>query len=183
VSSSMLGAMDTSFLVFYSIGLFVSGSLGDHQNPKMMLIISYSLVTVITTIISICGLANKMNIVFFSILFGINGLLQSVGWPCCNAVFANWFGKRGRGTIIGFWQSCGNFGNVTGALAASFLTSTVRLQWEYTYMFIGFACFIMAIINYFMLIVEPKEKGIVIHEIDEKTNLNEEMLRRYTNGG
>jgi hypothetical protein len=50
-------------------------------------------------------------------------------------------------------------------------------------MFIGFACFIMAIINYFMLIVEPKEKGIVIHEIDEKTNLNEEMLRRYTNGG
>ena len=52
----MLGAMDTSFLIFYSLGLYVSGSLGDHQNPKSMLIISYSLVTVVTTLIAICGI-------------------------------------------------------------------------------------------------------------------------------
>ena len=75
ISSSMLGAMDTAFLAFYSIGLFVSGYLGDHQNPKWMLIISYSLVTVITTIIAFCGINNWMNIFFMSFLFGINGLL------------------------------------------------------------------------------------------------------------
>jgi sugar phosphate permease len=52
----MLGAMDTSFLVFYSIGLFVNGSLGDHKNPKWMLIISLISVAGITALISICGM-------------------------------------------------------------------------------------------------------------------------------
>ena len=85
-------------------------------------------------------------------------------------MFANWFGKRGRGTIIGFWQSCSNFGNITGALAAGFLSTTVNLKWEYTYMLIGFACVGMSIINYFFMVVDPIEKGIVIHEIDEKMN-------------
>ena len=137
LSSSMLGTMDTSFLLFYSIGLFVSGSLGDHNNPKFMLIISYICVAGITLTIAICGLYNWTNIVFFAFLFSVNGIVQSVGWPCTNAIFANWFGKRGRGTIIGFWQSCGNFGNVAGALLTSFLTSSIKLEWEITYLVIG----------------------------------------------
>lgn len=95
-------------------------------------------------------------------------------------MFANWFGKRGRGTIIGFWQSCGNFGNVTGALITSFLTSTLLLDWEYAYMYVGFTCVGMAVVNFFMLVVHPEENGIVIHEIDDQTNKNEEMLRRHT---
>ena len=95
-------------------------------------------------------------------------------------MFANWFGKRGRGTIIGFWQSCGNFGNVTGALTTSFLTSTLLLEWEYAYMYVGFACVGMAVVNFFMLIVHPEEKDIVIYEIDDQTHKNEEMLRRHT---
>lgn len=176
----MLGAMDTSFLVLYSIGLFVSGQLGDHKNPKVMLIISFFCVATVTLVISICGIKNWTNVFFFAFLFSVNGLMQSVGWPCLNAIFANWFGKRGRGTIIGFWQSCGNFGNVAGALLTSFLTSTIRLEWEYTYLFIGQLCFLFAIINIFALIVHPEERGIQIEEFDDKMNQHEEMLRRHT---
>jgi sugar phosphate permease len=129
--------MDTSFLAFYSIGLFISGSVTDHFNSKLLLVISFILVTGVTTAIAICGQANWMNPFFFSFLFAVNGLCQSVGWPACNQIFANWFGKKGRGTIIGFWQSCGNFGNVAGALVTSFLTSTVGLKWEMTYLMLG----------------------------------------------
>ena len=117
--------MDTSFLAFYSLGLFVSGAMGDHFNPKTLLIISFILVSVIVAIIAICAASNWMNVYFFSVLFAINGLLQSFGWPCVNSIFANWFGKKGRGTLIGVWQSCGNFGNIIGALLTSFLTQTV----------------------------------------------------------
>lgn len=62
-------------------------------------------------------------------MFAFNGLIQSCGWPCCAAIFANWFGKRGRGITIGLWQSSANFGNVGGALLTSFLTATVGLGW------------------------------------------------------
>jgi sugar phosphate permease len=82
--------------------------------------------------------------------------------------------------IIGFWQSCGNFGNVAGALLTSFLTSTIVLEWEMTFLLIGQLCLILAIVNCFILVVHPEEKGIVIEEIDDKMNMHEEMLRRHT---
>ena len=172
--------MDTSFLALYSIGLFVSGYLGDHLNPKWLLVGSFIMVTIITSVIAICGMQNWMNIVFFSFLFAINGALQSVGWPCVNSIFANWFGKKGRGTIIGFWQSCGNFGNVAGALITSFFTSTLKMRWEETYLIIGLFCSGIAIVNTFLLVVHPEERGIIIEEIDERMSMNEDRLRRET---
>jgi OPA family glycerol-3-phosphate transporter-like MFS transporter 1/2 len=87
----MLDTMDNSFLFLYSTGLIESGQLGDHKNPKVMLIISFFYVADVTLVKVICC---------------INDLGQSVGWACLNAIVANWFGKRGRGKIIGFWQSC-----------------------------------------------------------------------------
>jgi sugar phosphate permease len=56
VTSSTLGAIDTSFLGFYSLGLFISGSLGDHFNPKLLLIIAYIGVAGLTAAIAVCGL-------------------------------------------------------------------------------------------------------------------------------
>jgi len=34
-------------------------------------------------------------------------------------------------------------------------------------MYIGFSCFGMAVVNIFLLIVHPEEKGIFIPEIDD----------------
>ena len=136
------------------------------------------MVTVLTTVISICGLYDWTNIVFFSFLFAVNGTVQSVGWPCVNSVFANWFGKKGRGTLIGVWQSCSNAGNVLGAIITSFLTSTVGFSWEITYMVVGFFCLVIALFNMWLLVVHPEEKGIVIEEIDRKMSIAEDQLRR-----
>lgn len=170
--------MDTSFLAFYSVGLFVSGSLGDHLNPKWLLVGSFMMVTVLTTVIGVCGLNDWMNIVFLSFLFAVNGAVQSVGWPCVNSVFANWFGKKGRGTLIGVWQSCSNAGNVIGAIITSFLTSTVGFSWEITYMVVGSFCLVIALVNAWLMVVHPEEKGIVIEEIDRRMSIAEDQLRR-----
>jgi len=67
--------MDTSFLALYSLGLFISGSLGDHLNPKTLLNAAFVMIAIITTIISLCGEANWMNPYFFSFLFAINGFV------------------------------------------------------------------------------------------------------------
>lgn len=32
---------------------------------------------------------------FYCVLWIVNGLLQSTGWPCVVAVMGNWFGKAG----------------------------------------------------------------------------------------
>ena len=69
---------------------------------------------------------------------------------------------------------------MAGALLTSFLTSSIGLQWEYTYLIIGQMCFVIALVNLLALVVHPEEKGIRILEIDDKMNQHEEMLRRHT---
>ncbi len=49
----------------------------------------------------------------------------------------------------------------------SFLTSTMLLKWEITYLLIGLLCLIIAIVNLFMLVVHPEEKNLHIDELDE----------------
>jgi sugar phosphate permease len=80
--------------------------------------------------------------------------------------------------LIGFWQSCANFGNVAGALLTSFFTSTIGMTWELTYLVMGFFCLGIAIINAFLLVVHPEERGIVIEEMDRRMSNVEEKLRR-----
>jgi sugar phosphate permease len=98
--------------------MFISGSLGDRYSPKWLLVIGY---TIITAICILIGMACEMNwgVVAICVLFAFNGLVQSIGWPSSFVVFSNWFGKKGRGTIVGLWSSSSNLGNVIG----SFLTS------------------------------------------------------------
>jgi len=55
ISSSTLGVVDTLFLLFYSIGLFISGQLGDHYSPKMLIVVSYFAVSVIMLFVSKCN--------------------------------------------------------------------------------------------------------------------------------
>lgn len=122
--------MDTTFLCFYSIGLFISGSLCDHYNPKYLLIGSFMIVSLVVTAIAVSAELGYINLFLFCLLFSINGFMQSFGWPACTAIFANWFGKRGRGAIVGLWCSSGNAGNVMGALLTSFLTSSLLYNWR-----------------------------------------------------
>lgn len=168
--------MDTSFLAMYSIGLFISGSMGDHYNPKWLLVISYIVVSAVICLISLSGMFSWSSIVLYCILFGINGFMQSFGWPACTVIFANWFGKRGRGAMIGLFCSNANTGNIGGAVLTSFLTSTLLLDWRLSFMIVGLLCAVMAVINGFFLIVHPQEKGILIEEYDEQLNETERLL-------
>jgi sugar phosphate permease len=75
MNSSALGAMDTIFLSMYSIGLFISGSMGDHYNPKSLIIYSYLGVSIVITLFT---LGREMGIhqhSYYYFLFGLNGLL------------------------------------------------------------------------------------------------------------
>lgn len=101
--------------------------------------------------------------------------MQSFGWPACTTIFSNWFGKRGRGAIVGLWCSSGNAGNIGGALLTSFFTSTLLFNWKIAFMFVSWFCIGIALINCFVITVHPHEKGIYIEEIDDKLNETERL--------
>ncbi|CAN2387223.1 Solute carrier family 37 [Pristimantis euphronides] len=153
-----LGLLDTIFLSSYAVGLFISGIIGDRLNMRYVLTFGMcsSAVTmfVFGTVTEWLHFYNK---VFYCLLWVINGLLQSTGWPCVVAVMGNWFGKSGRGVVFGLWSACASVGNILGA----FLASSV-LQYGYEYAFLVTACvqFAGGLVIFFGLVISPKELGL-----------------------
>ena len=73
MSTSTLGMMDTAFLAVYSVSLFISGSMGDHLNPKLLLIVPYIFVTGIVVSIALAAYNGVTSTFLFGFLFAING--------------------------------------------------------------------------------------------------------------
>jgi sugar phosphate permease len=110
------------------------------------------------------------------ILFALNGLVQSVGYPACFAIVSQWFSKATRGTVLGFWASCGSCGNVIGA----FITSTLLgkgYSWGYTFAIVGSISYGYTLINCFF-VKEPAQVGIEINDNEgfEKVVENQDQI-------
>ncbi|PAA65147.1 hypothetical protein BOX15_Mlig033880g1, partial [Macrostomum lignano] len=114
------GVLDTAFLLAYSVGLYLSGILGDRYDQRKLMAggMAGSAVTVF-----LFGYATELihlySVPVYVSLWLANGLLQSVGWPCCVAIIGKWFPERTHGFVFGIWSSCASVGNIIGnSLAA-----------------------------------------------------------------
>jgi OPA family glycerol-3-phosphate transporter-like MFS transporter 1/2 len=162
----------------YSLGLYISGSMGDHFDPKKLIIVFFVLVTVLTSFISLGGFKEITSIFYYMLFFALNGAVQSTGWPSCITIFTNWFGKKGRGLKFGMWSSCSSMGNIFGYLLTSFFTETLEMEWYSAYAMIGLFCTVTAIFNGFLCVVHPEEAGVNIEEIDHSIKESESFLLR-----
>ncbi|XP_063785014.1 sugar phosphate exchanger 3 [Pseudophryne corroboree] len=153
-----LGLLDTIFLFSYAVGLFISGIIGDRLNMRYVLTFGMcsSAVTmfVFGTVTEWLHFYNK---IFYCLMWVINGLLQSTGWPCVVAVMGNWFGKSGRGVIFGLWSACASVGNILGAFLAS---SVLKYGYEYAFLVTASVQFAGGLIIFFGLVTSPKELGL-----------------------
>ncbi|RHY73988.1 hypothetical protein DYB30_001913 [Aphanomyces astaci] len=84
--SNMYGLMDMVFLGFYAVGLYVSGMLGDRLDLRKFLAGGMVGVALVLVAFGMAGLANIHFFWFYLALWGINGAVQSVGWPANVAI-------------------------------------------------------------------------------------------------
>jgi len=176
ISLSKLGFIDTSFMIFYSAGLFITSYIGDTYNPKAILNVSLASVGLVIICISLMGYFYTVLTVVYSVLFSLNGLFQSAGWPMCIAIFSNWFGKRNRGFYLSFLNTSAGLGNICGAFFTSWSTQTMGLSWSMTYALVGGLCLLAFLFNQLFMISHPREKGIVVDELDEDQIKSENIL-------
>ncbi|KAM8974428.1 sugar phosphate exchanger 3 [Pelodytes ibericus] len=160
-----LGLLDTIFLFSYAVGLFISGIIGDRLN--MRLVLTFGMCSSAITMFVFGTLTEWLhfyNKAFYCVVWIINGLLQSTGWPCVVAVMGNWFGKSGRGFIFGLWSACASVGNILGAFLAS---SVLKYGYEYAFLVTASVQFAGGLIIFFGLVTSPKELGLSGAGVDE----------------
>jgi sugar phosphate permease len=123
LTNAQLGAIDTGYLVAYSIGQFTSGFLGDRIGGKRLVGIG-----LIATAALNMAFGAGQSFLFFLIPWVLNGFAQSTGWPGCAKTFSRWFARGERGTVMGIWLTCYQVGPLVATLLATWLM--VAYGWE-----------------------------------------------------
>ena len=116
VSERALGLIDTFYLAAYALGLFFSGYVGDRVGARRL--ISGGM-----AISALCCFAfGAMDAaLWFGVLFFINGLAQSTGWPGTTRAMAEWTTPQNRGTVMAFWATCYQVGSIVASDFAAYL--------------------------------------------------------------
>jgi len=120
LTESQLGMMGSALFIAYAVGKFFNGFLADRCNPRRFLALGLLISAAVNLML---GFTNVF--MFFIILWGINGWVQSMGAPPCIISLSRWFGNKERGTYYGLWSSSHNIGEsltfiVTAVVVSSF---------------------------------------------------------------
>ncbi|XP_032828386.1 sugar phosphate exchanger 3 [Petromyzon marinus] len=157
-ASLFLGALDTIFLFSYAVGLYISGYLGDRFNLRLVLTLGMCSSAIVVLVFgSVTEWLGFYSMPFYAVMWAVNGLLQSTGWPCVVAIMGNWFGKDSRGLVFGLWSACASVGNILGALLVS---GVLRFGYEYAFLVTACCLFASGIVVFFGLVSSPLEVGL-----------------------
>ena len=114
-----MGALlDTLFLFCYAIGLFLAGMVADRVDPRYALVAGQLLSGILASAFAAAGYANVRHILLFAALWGLQGLVQSIAFPCSIQVLSNWYPSGKRGTMLGLWGASSSLGNTVGGALA-----------------------------------------------------------------
>jgi len=113
-----LGQIGLAFSITYGIGKTLLGYFADGKNSKRiisaLLILAALCSMVIGIILSLKGRAMG----FLLLLWGLNGLFQSVGGPLSYATIAKWTPLTHRGRWMGGWNTSHNIGGAIAGIVA-----------------------------------------------------------------
>lgn len=155
LSAEKLGAIGSAFLMVYAFGKFINGFVADYCNVRRFLATGLLASSAVNLILGLVGYSNLPGFVImlsFAVLWGFNGLVQSMGAAPGVISLNRWFPRSNRGTfysifsaspyigeaiafvLLGFlakhvgWQSCfivsAVFGILGGVVALVFVTDT-----------------------------------------------------------
>jgi sugar phosphate permease len=127
ISKTVMGGVLTALFTTYAIGQFVNGQLGDKFGARKLISIGI-LVSAILNIIF--GFTNGI-ISGMILIWGLNGLFQSMGWSSSVKTIANWFPVRMRTRRAGFLGTSYQIGSALSFALAGFIVGLLGWRWAF----------------------------------------------------
>lgn len=118
-TNTQLGLVISISYWAYGIGKFVNGYFSDRSNARYFMTIGLIGSAVINYFM---GLGSSL--LFFGVLWTINGCFQSMAWPPIARLLTHWFAPKELGTKWGFWNCSHQIGG-----AMIFIFSGYVIQW------------------------------------------------------
>ncbi len=125
-SASTLGLIGAVYLIAYTIGQFLTAFLGEKVGQRILLLsgMAFSIGANL-----VFGFTNSTAV--FVVFMAINGLSQATGWSGTVGTMANWFHRRERGTVMGFWATNFQVGGVLANAAAAYALGVYGFRYSF----------------------------------------------------
>jgi len=165
VSPITLAAMDSGFMFTYAGGNFITGQLGDHFSPVVVISIGLlgSTLCLFGMVIGASTFIVRHSAIcptWFLTCQLLHGAFQATGGPVNTAVMGNWFGKENRGTIFGLWTCHQYVGDIAAAMFSALLL-WLKIDWRYCLIVPAVLNALWAVFNLMMVPNTPEDYKVV----------------------
>ena len=148
-----LGAMGAAMMVAIAIGKCANGFIADHCNIKKIVPIGLLGAAIVNVIL---GFSDAYWV--FLVLWGINGVFQSMGAAPCIVSLSQWFSKSKLATYYGVFSIAHYLGEGATYLGTAMII--VAFGWHAAFFLPGVACIVLAFIMYRFMRDRPETYGL-----------------------
>ncbi|MBW7995123.1 MAG: MFS transporter [Candidatus Glassbacteria bacterium] len=170
-SASEFGQVFSMLTIFYAVGQFVNGQLGDRFGARTISTIGalgsavMNLCVFALVMIASPAQADRGSVLRFLLIFwGANGFFQAMGWPPLVRLMAFWFPVSARGKVMGLWGTCLHFGAAASVLLATFLTGyyvqSLSGDWRMVFLVPSLILFTIGILFLILIRNDPLQLGL-----------------------
>ena len=162
LSAGELGLVGSAFLFVYAIGKFLNGFIADYCNIRRFMatgLFVSSLVNLLMAALGFCHSILPTLVIFFgfAVLWGLNGLVQSMGSAPGVISLSRWFPLSKRGSYYSLFSTSPDIGKffsyiVLGAVGA--------LGWQFGFLVAAIAGVVGATLILLFVSDTPESKGL-----------------------
>lgn len=154
-SNLELGLLGSTLYVTYGIGKFANGVLADRSNIR----------TFMATSLVLSGLANLWfgslaSLWALAFAWGVNGWVQSMGFPPIARALTIWYPPEGRGTRWAIWTTSHQAGTAAVLALTALLLQRTGGDWRVVFQVPGLICIVTGVGLLFSLADTPASKGL-----------------------
>lgn len=121
-----VGAIGTALFWAYAVGQFINGQLGDRLGGRTLITVGLIVSALMNLLF---GLSQAIGVM--TVIWAVNGYVQSVGWGPTVKTLANWFPPRLRGRMSGRLGTSYILGGAVSVALAGFVAA--RAGWRATF--------------------------------------------------
>ena len=158
LSKEQMGRIDGAYSAAYAVGQLFWGTIGDRFGPRRVVLFG-----MMASVITSALMAFSNTAFAIGVFFTAQGLWQASGWAPLAKNMGEFFSRRERGTIMGFW--CTNY--ALGGFIASVVAGYAAKWWGWRFAFLVPAGLLFVIWGLFWLLQRNRPEDVGLPSIED----------------
>ena len=138
LTAGQLGVIGSALLFVYAVGKFMNGFIADYCNIRRFMFTGLAISAGVNFLMGLLGVVNgfaaiPLSLIFFlfSVLWGVNGWMQSMGSAPGVISLSRWFPQSRRGTFYSIFSASPYLGEFISFILTGLIVGAFGWQWGF----------------------------------------------------